>query len=256
MKKYYLVFRLSLQNLLEYRMNLTWRILGTVVRIATIYFFWLAILGTGFGNNAYTSKSLGVYYLSITFIIWIVEFNTVEIAHDIRRGRLATDLLRPYNYYIKLFCASLPEKLITLGLFLLVFMFLSQGPKNFFNLALGLLILSVSVAIKYLISLFLGGLAFWFRKVRGFQAVFYQLSALFSGELIPVDLLPPAFLSVANFLPFKYFAYFPARILVGSHSHVSLISELAVQLGWLFVFLLLARIIWQKGLNQFDGAGQ
>ncbi len=84
MRKYWLVFVLSFQSFLEYRVDLLWRILGTLITTLMLYVFWTAVLGTGFGRDKYTTVSLGLYYLLISFVSMTTVFSFRDVEDDIR----------------------------------------------------------------------------------------------------------------------------------------------------------------------------
>jgi len=113
----------------------------------------------------------------------------------------------------------------------------------------------LTILSKFYIALSLGGLGFWFRRVHGFGSLFWNLGGLFSGELIPVDLLPHTLFLISAYLPFRSLAFFPVQIILGKINSSEIVSGFAVQIIWLAVFIFIAKLLWKKGLSQYDSAG-
>ncbi len=114
----------------------------------------------------------------------------------------------------------------------------------------------IAAAITYTVSIFLGTLAFWFRRVHGFNSLFYNIGGIFSGDLIPVDLLPLGLLAIGNYLPFKYMAYFPAQLMLRGTLTTNFLPDILAQLFWVSFFGLFASFVWKKGLAKFEATGR
>lgn len=258
MRKYFYYSFLSFQNLVEYRINIFWKFSGLTVRTLILYFFWIAVLGTGFGQASYNSASLATYYLAITFVGNFSGFNYHNVADDIRTGDLSTTLIRPGNYFLVLFFNSLPDRILTVLIYLVLYLAIFGKDFASFNLISlsGIIaVLTVSVLMNFFVAVTVGSLAFWFRRVHGFEALFWNLGGLFSGQFIPVDLLPAKLLTIANYLPFKYMVFFPAQIILGKPVS-NLWQNVSIQLVWVLVFLLTMILTWKRGIFKFESTGQ
>jgi len=260
MKKYLQFAWLSFQNLIEYRMNFAWEVFGTTLSTVIIYFFWVAVLGSGFTNSGYTPISIGLYYLFMTLVGEIAGFDFSRIANIINSGDLGMELVKPYNFQIKELSQNISIKLVRVVIILLIFIgLISVGFKYQFNsYNLIPIIISIIMAFfgKFYISMIIGSLGFWFKRVHGFGSLFWNLGGLFSGDLIPIDLLPRVFASVSLFLPFRYLAYFPVQIIIGRATQLDIYKGLFLQLVWVAAFAILYKIIWSKGLAHFDAEGK
>ncbi|MBI4099840.1 ABC-2 family transporter protein [Candidatus Microgenomates bacterium] len=258
MRKYFYYAFLALQNLVEYRINIFWKFSGLTVRTLMLYFFWVAVLGTGFGQSNYNATSLAAYYIAITFVGNFSGFDYHNVADDIRTGDLSTILIRPANYFLILFFGSLPDRILTMLIYLVLYLALfgkEIGSLSLFSLPGIIAVLIVSLLMNFFVGITIGALAFWFRRVHGFEALFWNLGGLFSGQLIPVDLLPAKLLVIANYLPFKYMVFFPAQVILGKPIN-NLWQNVLIQAVWVFVFFLTMVIIWKKGIFKFEASGQ
>ncbi|MBI3559252.1 ABC-2 family transporter protein [Candidatus Gottesmanbacteria bacterium] len=209
MRKYWQIFKNYTQERLEYRMNIFWRVAGTLIWTPVLFALWATVINAGFGADKYTFNSLAVYYISVSFISLFTNFDQNALAMEIRRGELAMDLLKPYGYFQKFFLRFLPEKVLLFVIYL--FILLIMGFNG--NLFLTFISSCLAVVIAFYIALSVGSLAFWFKRVHGFNALLFSFGGLFSGSAIPLDLLPKNLLTLANYLPFKYMIFVPAKLI-------------------------------------------
>ncbi len=258
MRKYLYYSYLAFQNLIEYRINIFWKFSGLIVRTLILYFFWVAVLGAGFGKESYNATSLAAYYIAITFVGNFSGFDYHNVADDIRNGNLATVLVKPINYFLILFFGSLPDRILTTIIYLMLFLALfghSLGNFDLWYLPIVVIVLSVSVLMNFFMAVAIGTLSFWFRRVHGFNALFWNIGGLFSGQFIPIDLLPSKLLTIANYLPFKYMVFFPAQIILRKPI-MDIPQNILIQLVWITLFFLAMVIIWKKGISKFEATGQ
>lgn len=261
MRKYFHFTWLAFLNRIEYRMNFWWQICGTILTSLIQCMFWIAVLQSGFGNNNYTAATISLYYLFTTFVGAFSELNYGKIAHIITDGNLGPELIKPYNFFLKEFTQTIPDKIIRILLLAIVYWLLfSSGIQHTITFTQSLLaIVSVILAMisRYYIGMAMGLLGFWFKRVHGFNALFWTFGSIFSGDLVPVDLLPTHLYTVASYLPFKYFAFFPVQLMLGkSLANSELITSFLLQAIWAVIFGLICLIVWKRGLLQFDASGK
>jgi ABC-2 type transport system permease protein len=81
------------------------------------------------------------------------------------------------------------------------------------------------------------------------------LNFFVSGHLFPIDLLPPFWFRVLQFLPFQYMAYFPAAVFLGKVKGMALVQGLLGELAWAVVLILLTRWLYRLGLRRYSAFG-
>ena len=249
---------MGFQQFLEYRLNFVWSTAGTIISTLILYLFWTAILGSNPSRNI-SGFSLGNYYLLISIIGALTFSNFRPMADDIWEGDLAIDLLRPYNYFAKNFLFELPYKIVRL--FLGVILILIIGRVTGFrisipNTALLLIAVALATGVKFYLACLISGLAFWFKRVHGFNALIYNFGGLFSGELIPLVFLPSAINTFSHYLPFRYLAYFPVQLALGQLAIRQSILGFAILFLWLALVVVLNKLVWARGLGQFEASGR
>jgi len=249
---------MGFQQFLEYRLNFVWSTAGAVISTLILYLFWTAILGSN-PSHIVSGFSLGNYYLLISIIGAITFSNFRPMADDIWEGNLAIDLLRPYNYVFKHFLFELPYKItrLVLGITLILLIGSFTGFKiSFFNGILLFISVALATGVKFYLAFLIAGLAFWFKRVHGFNFLIFNSGALFSGELIPLVFLPPAIDAISHYLPFRYLAYFPVQLGLGQLATRQSFLGFAILILWLALVVVLNKLIWAKGIAQFEASGR
>ncbi|RYG62517.1 hypothetical protein EON80_22980, partial [bacterium] len=101
----------------------------------------------------------------------------------------------------------------------------------------------------------LGLTAFWFQEPGGLIEIWNVLSGLFSGRLLPMALLPAWAKLVGDVLPFSVMYAFPMDILLGRIENEAILWGLARQIVWIGVLGAGVRLMWARGLRQYESVG-
>src|SRR5207253_4528635 len=101
----------------------------------------------------------------------------------------------------------------------------------------------------------IGMSGFWFLEVTSFLYVVNTLTFFLSGHMFPLDLLPPWMVSVFDCLPFRYLAYFPAAVFLGKIRGLEMVGGLLLEAAWAVVLVLLARLLYRRGLRHYSASG-
>lgn len=100
----------------------------------------------------------------------------------------------------------------------------------------------VMAGLHYLVNM----ASIWTEDFLGIQMARTALQEFFGGSLIPLAIMPAAFLAVAAALPFQAIVFTPVWIYLGRLEGWPLVWALAVQLLWGTAFLLLGRVLWRR----------
>lgn len=258
MRKYWQFIKMSFQELAEYRLNLLWEIGGISIHNIFVYLFWVTALASGISNSGYNAGSLGIYYLLIVLVGQFTFFSFWNISDAIRDDFISAELAKPYNFAIKSFCITVAAKLTKVAIALSILAILLRVSNFeitlFKSLIFFLGMLFASIA-RFFIGMSIGILSFWFKRVHGFNALFWNVGGLFSGELIPVDLLPAAMLKISAFLPFSYLTYFPVSLVIKDNNWLVITKGFFVQILWTMIFGVVYFVLWKKGVRKLETAG-
>lgn len=96
-------------------------------------------------------------------------------------------------------------------------------------------------------------LSFWTQKILGLVKVYYTVIAFFSGSLVPYIVLPNRFKLLFDILPFKYSAYFPARIVTEGLTTTECIPDVFILIMYIAVFSLIHCWVFSEGRRHYDG---
>lgn len=269
-KTWWVILGIALEERLVYRGDFA---LGTLMRflpIITQIFLWRAVFDAVelTGTNrivGYRFEDVVAYYL-LTMVAR--AFSSMPglasgIASSIRTGEIKKYLIQPVDMIGFLLLTRIAHKLayysVAIGPFALVF-FLCRGffidgwpePAIFAAFCVSLIL---SFCLGFFLEACIGLLGFWFLEVSSLLFVYMLLNFFLSGHMFPLDLLPPLARSCVDWLPFKYLAYFPAAVFLGKLTLEQVVMGVAIQCGWLILFIAVARWTWARGLRRYSAFG-
>jgi viologen exporter family transport system permease protein len=178
-----------------------------------------------------------------------------EIGYDIADGSVAVDLLRPMSVVWFRMAVEIGEAVVRLIFAsavgaLVTYLYVGRPPSfaaALLSIPAAVLGASCIVAAQFLF----GAAAFWLEDAKSTWILFQKLIFLLGGMLIPLELLPGWFESVARFTPFVAMAYVPARLLSGTFDPVLLL----LQVGWFAALVGAATSAFAVGERRLQGAG-
>jgi ABC-2 type transport system permease protein len=267
MSKYWHIIGIGIQNTLVYRANFLFRAaFGLIPLMATIY-LWRAVFSSNPANPevaGYTLAGMTSYYLILTIVdsLTAVTEDDWQIAADIRDGRISQFLLKPLDYLTYRLCLFGAGRLVyTLAALIPVGLFVAVQSRDLVappgGVQLGVFLCSVvlTALLQFLVSYTMALLAFWLLEISTFIFILFAFEYIAGGHLFPLDLLPPALLSVLEFTPFPYQLYFPISVYLGRVEGAELWQGLAIQAGWVVITYGLARWVWARGIRHYSAAG-
>jgi ABC-2 type transport system permease protein len=270
LRKYLNIFRASLIERMAYRGDF---LLGTVLRflpMLTTILLWQAVfLGAetatiGRGENTYNFREMIAYLLlvHISRMFTSMPGLATGIARDIREGTLKKYLLQPLDmigYLVSYRAAHKAAYIATSALPYAVLFYLCRGFFDGFPDPLTLAGYVASLLLGFLIGFFfeatVGMIGFWFLDVTSFLYVINTLNFFVSGHMFPLDLLPPGLARALKMLPFHYLAYFPATVFLGKVQGAELAQGLLVEVAWAVALIVMARVLFRRGLRHYSAYG-
>ncbi len=269
---WWMIFRIALEERLAYRGDFA---LGTLMRflpIITQIFLWWAVfdavggVGASQGQLAgYSFHDMVAYYLlsMLGRAFSSMPGLASTVAKQIREGEIKKFLIQPIDMIGFLLLGRAAHKtayytIATLP-FALVF-FLCRGyftngwpdAEIMFAFVLSLLF---AFLLGFFLDLCIGLIGFWFLEVSSLLFVYMLLNFFLSGHMFPLDLIPEPWESLVSVLPFKYLAYFPAAVFLGKVDRDVLWRELGIEALWLVGLVVLARLLYARGVRRYSGYG-
>jgi len=247
----------------QYRANLVMYLLYWIVSPVAYLAVWITIANSQGTVGGLTANDFVTYYLTLLIVDQLTSEITIHIlAYKIQDGTLSGDLIRPVHpiltgtlvnniaFKVLLFMVLIPVWLLLAALF----------QPNYDSVTPASLLLTVpAVVLGFAINFLLGAvitcLAFWTTRVYSIAEFYYTLVILFSGQFVPLALMPPVIQDVAQFLPFQMFKYVPIQIVLNRLSPQEILRDFAVGLVWLVIAFFLFRWFWREGVKRFSAVG-
>jgi len=262
--KYLKVFDIGLQNTFVYRWNFFLRSLFGLVPLAGTVFIWTAMFKERRDIGSYDYASM-IFYFVLTILVNNLVTPTEDewqIAADIRDGQMNSFLTKPLNYLcyrISLFLSYrlLYTILTILPIAVVVWYYRSYVtlPAHALTWFLTAVSLFMAAFIQFFIAYSLAMFAFWILEISTIVFILYSFEYFLNGQLFPLDIMPAWFQVIMKWLPFTYELYFPISVYLEKARGGLLWTGLLIQAGWFLVTLLIARIMWNRGVQHYQAVG-
>lgn len=210
----------------------------------------------------YRAEDFVAYYLGL-LIVRNLTGNWVawQIMEEIRMGVLSMRLLRPVHpfwAYGATHIAALPFR-SAISLPIAVILLLSSGASALTTEMLQIALLVPSLLLAWLIQFgiffALGCLGFWMTQAFGIINFYFAVWSIFSGYLLPLDLLPEPIGSAAMWLPFYSMLAAPVELMTKHLTTGQTLELLARQAGWAIACVSIALLAWRAGVRRFEAVG-
>ncbi|CAH0347622.1 ABC-2 family transporter protein [Bacillus sp. CECT 9360] len=251
MDKYFEMIRIRFLMMLAYRTDYYTGIIIYSINIGAYYFLWNAIYGDKGSIEGLTSMQMTTY-VAIAWMARAFYFNNIdrEIAAEIKEGKVAIELIRPYNYLgmktmqglgegiFRFFFFSIP------GMVIVSFMFPLELPHDpalwgYFGISL-----LFSFIINTQINLLTGITAFFFYNNTGLIRAKRVVIDLFSGLLLPISFYPFWAQEIMKYLPFQGISYIPSMIFTNGFRHGEILQALLQQSLWVLILMVPIQVLW------------
>ncbi len=261
--KFAILTKNTLDTFVAYRASFfIWR-LHLFINFLVFYYLWIAIAQNQQTVGNYSFNSL-ISYFVIGYMVRSIVFSTrtADLGGDIQSGSLAGLLLKPIGTIKYYFSRDIIDKLfnmffmiIEMVMIIIVFrppLTLPALP----NFLLFLFATALATIIFFFYSLIISFMAFWSESAWASRFLFgVVIVTLFSGQLIPLDLLPKWFMALNDLTPFPYLFYYPLRLWLGMES-VNHSLVILIQSGLIASVLYLITVkIWRLGLKKYQSYG-
>jgi len=254
----------GLHTLLQYRISLLTGISSAAVSTTVQLFLWRAIYaGAAGGTLGGMTREQMMTYILVSNLLVMLLANRVEdeVAGEIYRGDIAVNLVRPLSYPLLRFFACLPvvgTNAVLAGLPLAALLvsvpgLAGPGPADaVFFLAAAVLSVLIGFAVNFLVGMtgFLTTNTWGIRYVKG------SVAAFFSGQVVPISLMPAGLAAVARALPFQSMVSAPVRLFLGQYGDGrEACWILGQQAAWVAALLGLCAFLWRRAVGRLEVLG-
>lgn len=247
----------------QYRANLLMYLLYWLVSPIIYLAVWTSIANQNGDVNGFTANDFITYYMVLLICDQITSNIVIHtFGYKIQDGTLSGELIRPIHPMLtNALVNNIAFKVLTILGFIpvwIVLLFLFK--PDFSNVALSGILLSIPAMIlgffvSFLLSATITALAFWTTKIYSIHEFYFALILLFSGQFVPLPLMPKLVQDIAQYLPFQLFIYYPIQLILGKLSTEQIIQGYLSGIIWFGVSILLFNLVWRNGLKRYSAVG-
>ncbi len=257
MDKYIEMIRIRFLMMLAYRTNYYSGILIYSINIGAYYFLWQAIY-SGKEDIEGISTIQMTTYVAVAWMARAFYFNNIdrEIAQEIKEGKVAVELIRPYNYLGMKTMQGLGEGIFRLaffsvpGMVIVALVFPLEFSANIATWGFFGISIIFSFIVNTQINLLTGIMTFFLFNNDGLIRAKRVVIDLFSGLLLPISFYPLWAQDVMSFLPFQAISYIPSMIFTEGITGNAVFQALFMQVVWVFILIIPIQLLWNLAKKQ------
>ncbi len=203
---------------------------------------------------AYFVAAFLVRQLTASWVVW-------ELEYLIREGDLTPLLMRPVHPLVHeamLNLAAMPTRTLLsfpLGVVVLVWAGGLDWAGDWRMLTLAMLAVAAGWTINFLAQVTVGSMAFWLTRAAVLYEIWLGFYIVLSGYAVPTSLFPEWFAAIARVLPFHATLGFPVELAIGRLSPMEIWHGFALQLLWIAVLAVTAKLAWARGIRVYQAVG-
>lgn len=263
MDKYFSAYKISLSQMLEWRLDFWLQRAKSLVTLLLLYYVWWTVSAGGAKQIAGLSgQQLLMYVLGVHVLRSLVFGDrSRKMATEINDGTFSIYLIKPVKHFWFFFWQELAERTVLTAAAFLETLILSWLWKISWSwpgtetILLSALAIVLALFLYFLLSYFVSLIAFWSRESMGPRFLFEWFLEFASGAFFPLAIVPVwLFLGLAA-LPFLYLIYVPLLMYLGALSDSAMYLSLVWQIVWLVIIGVLCLITWRRGLRKYTGEG-
>ena len=247
----------------QYRANLIMYLLYWLVSPIIYLAVWTSIAQSKGSVNGFTANDFVTYYMTLLVVDQITSNIVIHtFAYKVQDGSLSGELIRPIHPMLtNALVNNIAFKALTILGFIpvwIILFFLYKPDYSHLTLT-GILValpaMIMGFLVGFLLSAAITSLAFWTTRVYSIHEFYYAMILLFSGQFVPLPLMPKLIQDVAQYLPFQLLIYFPIQLILGKLSSAQIIQGYVVGTIWLVVAISIFTWIWRNGVKRFSAVG-
>ena len=247
----------------QYRANLLMYQFYWLVSPIVYLSVWVTVANNQGSVGGLTANDFVAYYLILLIVDQLTSDITIHIlGYKIQDGTLSGDLIRPVHPILTaILVNNIAFKALSFlalvpiwGVLLLLFRpdFHTVSAQSLLLAAPGILI---GFGISFLLGAALTCVAFWTTRVYSVSEFYFALVTLFSGQFVPLQLMPRVIQDIAQFLPFQMYRYVPIEIILNRLPPEVILRDYAIGLVWLVLSWFIFATVWREGVKRFSAVG-
>lgn len=245
-----------------YRGALAIWLLGLIIGPIVYLVVWTTVAASRPGGVGGFSAGDFAAYFTVLMVVNQLTFSWHfgEMEWRVRNGFFSPLLLRPLHPVHTDVAENLTFKLLTATVVLpaavlLLVLFHATLNPTLGNVVAFVPALVLAMALRFIVEWTVGLAAFWLTRVSAINQAYFVVMLFLSGQIAPLELLPPFAQVVATLLPFRWMVAFPVETLLGRLGPAEIAVGLAAQLAWIGIALVVLRFGWRAGVRRYGAVG-
>lgn len=264
MLKIYLRFwQLTWAEQWQYRANLLMYLFYWLVSPIVFMAVWSSIAASQGSVQGLTANDFITYYLTLLVVDQLTSEITIHIlAYKIQDGTLSGELLRPIHPILTgSLVNNIAFKALNLMAFIPIWLIVAllfqpdYSAVTWSSVLMAIPGIIIGFWLSFLFGAILTCVAFWTTRVYSVAQFAWMFGSLLSGQFVPLQLLPQALQTVAEYLPFQMMRYTPVEIILNRMPAEDMARAYIVSLVWLVIFQIAFSWVWREGVKRFSAVG-
>jgi ABC-2 type transport system permease protein len=247
----------------QYRANLIMYLLYWLVSPIIYLAVWTSIAGAHGSVDGLTRNDFVTYYMTLLIVDQLTSEITIHIfAYKIQDGTLSGELIRPIhpiltNALVNNIAFKALTMLVMIPVWLVLWLLFRPDftSVNWHTVVQAIPFVILGFGTSFLLGAALTCVGFWTTRVWSLTEFYWSLAALFSGQFVPLVLMPRLVQDLARYLPFPMFRYYPIQIILGRLPPAETSAALLSGLFWLALAFVLFQLAWRSGVKRFSAVG-
>jgi ABC-2 type transport system permease protein len=247
----------------QYRANLMMYLLYWLVSPIVYLAVWTTVARSQGSVSGLTANDFTTYYLILLIVDQLTSDITIHIlAYKIQDGTLSGELIRPVHPILtNTLVNNIAFKALTFIVLIPIWVILVLlFQPDFSAVTLPAILLAIPAillgfAIKFLFGAAITCLAFWTTRIYSVSEFYYAVGILFSGQFVPLQLMPEVVQKIAQYLPLQLYLYFPIQIIQGKLPTEVIARNFLLATIWLLIAYGLFHLVWREGVKRFSAVG-
>lgn len=258
--KYLAIIKVNFRNSTLYKAEIVVMILRNIFVILLLYQLYSVTFSASKSSQFDGLNFYQILWLLIILRMFSQRWTTFEqILNEIKTGDFSYTVTRPYSYilfhfasYIGMFIARFT--IDSISNFVTLFLIIGLIPFSFEGVIAGGLMLFIGISLEFLFQICAAFFAFWLEDAKALKWIFIKTTTILGGGIIPLAMFPPTLKKIAELLPFSSIYYSGARLAVKFDS-ILFFKSFFIQIFWLLIMILCARLLFAKGIKNVSISG-
>jgi len=247
----------------QYRANLVMYILYWIVSPIIYLAVWTSIATANGNVNGLTANDFITYYMLLLICDQLTSNIIIHVfAYKVQDGSLSGELIKPIHPMLTTTLVNdIAFKSLNMIVLTPIWIVLALLFKpDFASVSIGGILLAMPMLVLgYMVNYLLAGtvtsFAFWTTRVMSINEFYFACILLFSGQFVPLQLMPYTIQNIARVLPFQLYMYLPIQTIQGQLSMNEILHGYGIGVIWLVIALILFRRVWSAGIKQYSAVG-